>query len=68
MSPEDAITVLPTFNSKQEEYYWVAKRLKNITDDELDPDDILVIFPDSLTSFQIMICLIRYYETLESIV
>lgn len=27
------------------------KRLKNITDDELDPDDILVIFPDSLTSF-----------------
>ena len=28
MSPEDAITVLPTFNSKQEEYYWVAKEIK----------------------------------------
>ncbi|PFU37415.1 RNA helicase [Bacillus cereus] len=52
MSPEDAITVLPAFNSKQEEYYWVAQQIKkNITEDELDPDDILVIFPDSLTSF-----------------
>ncbi|KYG59880.1 ATP-binding domain-containing protein [Planococcus maritimus] len=52
MRPEDAISVEPAFNSKQEEYRWVAKQIKkNITEDELDPDDILVIFPDSLTSF-----------------
>ena len=53
MSPEDAITVLPTFNSKQEEYYWVAKEIKNITDDELDPDDILVIFRTHLPLFKL---------------
>lgn len=52
MSPEDAISVLTAFNTKQEEYRWVAQQIKkNINEDELDPDDILVIFPDSLTSF-----------------
>ncbi len=52
MTPEDAIVVPTAFNSKHEEYSWVAQQIKkNITEDELDPDDILVIFPDPVKSF-----------------
>lgn len=52
MTHQDSVSVLPSFNSKIEEYQWVAKEIrKNITEDELDPDDILVIFPDSQKSF-----------------
>lgn len=42
----DAV-IVGNFNSKEEQYQWIAEEIeKNITVDELDPDDILVIFPD----------------------
>lgn len=59
MTPEEAVTVPDQFNTKNDEYMWVAKEIKkNITEDELDPDDILVIFPDTKTSY-------NNYEVLE---
>ena len=51
MSPEEAVIFQPAFNSKVDQYNWVAESIrKNIEEDELDADDILVIFPDALTS------------------
>ncbi|WML34380.1 ATP-binding domain-containing protein [Clostridium sp. OS1-26] len=39
--------VFKRFDVKEEQYLWVAEEIyKNIHNDELDPDDILVIFPD----------------------
>jgi superfamily I DNA and RNA helicase len=39
------------FTTTDEQYKWVADQInKNITEDELDPDDILVIFPDAIRS------------------
>ena len=39
------------FDSKEKQYTWLAQEIhKNISDEELDPDDILVIFPDAYTS------------------
>ena len=47
ISKEDAIFT-KTFKDVYEEYDWVAQEIKkNIIEDELDPDDILVIFPDA---------------------
>ncbi|MDR2756021.1 MAG: ATP-binding domain-containing protein [Planctomycetaceae bacterium] len=49
ISPEDAIRIF-SFNSEKEQYEWVAEQiLQNIEKDELDPDDILVIFPNTNT-------------------
>lgn len=43
----DAVSV-NCFQNKIEEYKWVSSQIrKNIEEDELDPDDILVIFPDT---------------------
>ena len=40
-----------SFKTKETQYAWVAEQIKkNITTDELDPDDILVVFPDSYRS------------------
>lgn len=50
LKPEDAIKV-NSFNTVLEEYQWVAEQIYNdINNNELDPDDILVIFPDSYYS------------------
>lgn len=39
------------FESKVEQYQWVAEEVyKNITNDELEPDDILIIFTDAISS------------------
>lgn len=44
---EDAI-ITKCFDNDFEQYEWVAQEiLKNIQDDELDPDDILVVFPNA---------------------
>lgn len=49
IDPEEAVIVHPKFNDQEEEYCWIAKQIKkNIEEDELDPDDILVIFPNAL--------------------
>lgn len=50
--PQESVFVSDTFDDKEKEYKWVAQQIKkNIVEDELDPDDILVIFPDVLTSY-----------------
>lgn len=47
---EDAITT-KRFSDQFEQYEWVAQEiLKNIQYDELDPDDILVVFPNAYSA------------------
>lgn len=47
LNSNDAVSV-NCFRDKIEEYKWVSNQIKkNIEEDELDPDDILVIFPDT---------------------
>lgn len=44
---KDESVVIKNFDLKEKQYLWVAEEIfKNINNDELDPDDILVIFPD----------------------
>jgi superfamily I DNA and RNA helicase len=46
----DAV-VVEIFDDEISQYEWVAKEIKkNLTEDELDPDDILVIFAEAKTS------------------
>lgn len=50
LTREDSIH-LNKFATKEEQYSWMAKEIKkNIQSDELDPDDILVVFPDTYTA------------------
>lgn len=50
LNREDSIFT-KAFGSKEQQYKWVAQEIaKNIKDDELDPDDILVVFPEAYTS------------------
>lgn len=47
---DDSI-IYKKFDDKNAQYRWVADQIeKNINEDELDPDDILVIFPDAYYS------------------
>lgn len=51
LTAEEAVVVHSKFSDREEEYKWIAKQIKkNIEDEELDPDDILVIFPNPLTA------------------
>lgn len=48
LTPNDAVYVHDPFETKEQEYAWIAKQVKkNIEEDELEPDDILVIFPNA---------------------
>ena len=48
LSPSDAVQVHEPFDTKAQEYVWIVKQIKkNIEEDELEPDDILVIFPNA---------------------
>jgi len=50
LSREESIFT-KAFESKEQQYKWVAEEIaKNIKYDELDPDDILVVFPEAYTS------------------
>lgn len=50
LSPEDAF-ISKVFKNEQEQFVWIAEQIrKDIIEDELDPDDILVIFPDAYYS------------------
>ena len=47
LTSENAINV-KSFENVSQQYQWIANEIeKNIKHDELDPDDILVIFPDA---------------------
>lgn len=50
LSPTESF-VSKVFNTEAEQYKWIAEQIyTNIYEDELDPDDILVIFPDAYCS------------------
>lgn len=50
LDPEEVIQT-KCFSEPNLQYDWVAKEIhRNITEDELDPDDILVIFPSVITA------------------
>lgn len=50
LTPEDSISIA-SFTSKELQYKWVAEQISiNINNDELDPDDILVILPEAYSS------------------
>lgn len=52
------------FEDKEKQYAWVAQEIyKNIKQDELDPDDILVIFPEAYTSKMEYSNLSKYLKT-----
>lgn len=47
----DDLIVFKSFNSQEEQDFWVANEIKkNLAEDELRPDDIIVINPDPLTT------------------
>lgn len=47
VAPEDAVVVRP-FKTEEEQDAWVAEQVKiNLTDDELEEDDILIVLPDT---------------------
>jgi superfamily I DNA and RNA helicase len=47
IAPEDAVAIA-TFNDEQEQDAWVAAEIvRNLGSDELDPDDILIVLPDT---------------------
>lgn len=50
LTHEDSISAV-SFASKEDQYQWVADAVaNNIKNDELDPDDILIVLPESYTS------------------
>jgi superfamily I DNA and RNA helicase len=50
LNPSDAV-VLRTFADELEQDSWVAEEItRNLANDELEPDDILVVLPDTYTS------------------
>lgn len=50
ITPQDSVYA-KSFVSESEQYKWIADQIEiNLTQDELDPDDILVIFPDAYYS------------------
>jgi len=50
LQPDDAVQCVP-FNNNVEQTEWVAKSIAtNLKEDELEADDILIVFPDSLTA------------------
>ena len=52
ITPEDAV-VAKRFENRIDQYEWIASEIhKNISEDEMDTDDVLVIFPNAYTSKQ----------------
>jgi len=50
LDPDDAV-VLKTFTDQDKQDAWVADQIAvNLTDDELEADDILIVLPDSYTA------------------
>lgn len=47
LNPDESI-IVKSFDSAFEQYQWISEEIeKNIKKDELDPDDILVVFPEA---------------------
>lgn len=51
LNAQDSVKIIPAFESNYQQYEWIAQEIeKNITIDELNPEDIMVIFPDAYSS------------------
>jgi len=49
LTPADAVQS-QGFNTSDEQYAWIADQVaKNLKEDELDPDDILIVLPEPIT-------------------
>ena len=49
LDPAEAVVAQP-FQTRDEQNVWIAERVrKNIKEEELDPDDILIVLPDAIS-------------------
>ncbi len=56
LNPADAV-VSKAFNTREEQYAWIAEQIKkNVTEEELDPDDVLIVLPNAVSQKD------EYYE------
>lgn len=63
LTREDSISIT-SFVSKESQYQWVAKEIAhNLQEDELDPDDILIVLPEAYTSKSEYAKLSRYLRS-----
>ncbi|MFO0864614.1 MAG: ATP-binding domain-containing protein [Gemmataceae bacterium] len=63
ISPDDAL-VVNRFESRLHQYSWIAEQIKrNITEDEIDPDDILIILPNAKTQRDEYFALRRFLDS-----
>jgi superfamily I DNA and RNA helicase len=63
LEPSDAL-VSATFNSNDEQYAWIAEQVeRNIKEEELDPDDILVILPNAISQKDEYLSLRRHLDS-----
>lgn len=63
LSPADAVTSR-TFASREEQYAWIAREIKNnIEQDELDPEDIVVVLTEPITQRSEYYELRRHFES-----
>ncbi len=65
LNPEDCIQSY-NFESTESQYAWIAKQIyKNVHEDELDYDDILIILPNPLSQKNEYYELRRYLDSME---
>lgn len=51
LTPQESVRIVNSFETDLKQYEWVASEIqKNILEDELNPEDIMVIFPDAYTA------------------
>lgn len=62
IKPNEAVYNHPSFLSKMEQYEWIANDIESSLSNELDPDDILVIFPNVMTAKKEYMQLRRFLE------
>ena len=62
----DDLIIFKSFSSKEEQDLWVAEQIRyNLSQDELRPDDIIVINPDPVTTKKQLHLLENHYINLE---
>ena len=51
LTPQESVRIIDSFETDLKQYEWVASEIqRNIQEDELNPEDIMVIFPDAYTA------------------
>ncbi|RHK24398.1 hypothetical protein DW074_06460 [Ruminococcus sp. AF46-10NS] len=55
LNKDDSVKV-ESFSTIEQQYSWIAQEIrKNIEHDELDPDDILIVLPNTLFKLKVNI-------------